>query len=69
VRLVNRCDTKSYDSKDYEFSRATVDELWRAGHNAVQMVLAHPEACTVTDLGNGLRIFDLQVPGDEGGAS
>jgi NTE family protein len=69
VRLVNRCDTKSYDFKDYEFSRATVDELWRAGHNDVQMVLAHPEACTVTDLGNGLRIFDLQVPGDEGGAS
>jgi len=69
VRLVNRCDTKSYDFKDYEFSRATVDELWRAGHNDVQMVLAHPEACTVTDLGNGLRIFDLQVPGDEEAAS
>jgi NTE family protein len=69
VRLVNRCDTKSYDFKDYEFSRATVDELWRAGHNDVQTVLAHPEACTVTDLGNGLRIFDLPVPGDEGAAS
>ena len=69
VRLVNRCDTKSFDFKDYEFSRATVDELWRAGHNDVQMVLAHPEACTVTDLGNGLRIFDLQLPGDEGTAS
>ena len=69
VRLVNRCDTKSYDFKDYEFSRATVDELWRTGHNDVQMVLAHPEACTVTDLGNGLRIFDLQIPGDEGAAS
>jgi len=69
VRLVNRCDTKSYDFKDYEFSRATVDELWRAGHNDVQMVLAHPEACTVTDLGNGLRIFDLQIPGDEEAAS
>ena len=69
VRLVNRCDTKSFDFKDYEFSRATVDELWRAGHNDVQMVLAHPEACTVTDLGNGLRIFDLQIPGDEEAAS
>jgi len=69
VRLTNRCDTKSYDFKDYEFSRATVDELWRAGHNDVQMVLAHPEACTVTDLGNGLRIFDLQIPGDEEAAS
>jgi NTE family protein len=69
VHLVNRCETKSYDFKDYEFSRATVDELWRAGHNDVQMVLQHPEVCTITELGNGLRIFDLALPGDKGVAS
>jgi NTE family protein len=59
VHLVNRCDTKSSDFKDYEFSRATVDQLWQAGHADVQTVLQHPEACTVTDLGNGVRVFDL----------
>jgi hypothetical protein len=32
-------------------------------------VLQHPEVCTVTDLGNGLRIFNLVVPGDKGVAS
>ena len=59
VHLINRCDTKSSDFKDFEFSRATVDQLWQAGHDDVQKVLQHPEACRVTDLGNGVRVFDL----------
>ena len=59
VHLVNRHDTKSSDFKDYEFSRATVDELWRAGQADVEQALKHPEACTVTDLGNDVRVFDL----------
>lgn len=59
VHLVNRCDTKSSDFKDYEFSRATVDQLWQSGHDDVQKVLQHPQACRVSDLGNGVRVFDL----------
>jgi NTE family protein len=59
VHLVNRCDTKSSDFKDYEFSRATVDQLWRAGHDDVQKMLEHPETCRISDLGNGVRVFDL----------
>jgi len=59
VHLVNRCNTQSSDFKDYEFSRATVDQLWQAGHDDVQKVLQHPEACTVSDLGNGVRVFNL----------
>ena len=31
VHLVNRHDTGSSDFKDYEFSRATIDDLWRGG--------------------------------------
>ena len=58
VRLVNRHDTKSSDFKDYEFSRATVDELWQAGHHDVEQVITRPESCTITDLGNGVRVFD-----------
>jgi len=59
IHLVNRHDTKSSDFKDYEFSRATVDELWQAGRGDVQRVLTQPDTCRVTDLGNGVRIFDL----------
>jgi NTE family protein len=61
VRLVNRHDTKSSDFKDYEFSRVTVDELWQAGHGDAQRVLTHPDRCRITDLGNGMRIFEPQL--------
>jgi NTE family protein len=59
VHLVNRHDTKSSDFKDYEFSRATVNDLWQGGHDDVQRVLEHPDSCRVTELGNGVRFFDL----------
>jgi NTE family protein len=59
IHLVNRHDTKSFDFKDYEFSRATVNDLWLAGHEDVQRALKRPDTCRVTDLGNGMRIFDL----------
>jgi NTE family protein len=58
IRLVNRRDTKSLDFKDYEFSRATVNDLWLAGHDDVRRVLESPDSCRVSDLGNGVRIFD-----------
>ena len=59
VHLINRHDTQSSDFKDYEFSRATVDELWQAGRGDVQRVLKQPDTCRVTDLGNSVRIFDI----------
>jgi NTE family protein len=65
VHLVNRHDTKSSDFKDYEFSRATVDELWQAGHHDARRVITRPDSCNITDLGNGVRVFDLQRPGSE----
>jgi NTE family protein len=61
IQLVNRHDTKSSDFKDYEFSRVTVDELWQAGHGDIERALNHPDACRITDLGNGMRIFELQL--------
>jgi NTE family protein len=59
IRLINRHDTKSSDFKDYEFSRATVNDLWLGGREDVQGVLKRPESCRITELGNGMRIFDL----------
>ena len=59
VHLVNRHDTGSRDFKDYEFSRATVDDLWRGGRSDVQKVLTNPEGCEAIDYGNGVRVFEL----------
>lgn len=59
VHLVNRHDTQSADFKDYEFSRATVTDLWDGGRDDIRHVMTDPMACRVTDLGNGVRTFDL----------
>lgn len=59
IHLVNRHDTQSSEFKDCEFSRATVNELWRAGQGDIRKVLTRPDACRITDIGNGVRAFDL----------
>ncbi len=59
VHLVNRHDTQSRSFKDYEFSRATVTDLWRGGEDDIRHVMTNPLACRVSDLGNGVRAFDL----------
>jgi NTE family protein len=59
IRLVNRHDTKSSDFKDYEFSRATVNDLWLGGHGDALRALERPESCHITELGNGFRVLDL----------
>jgi NTE family protein len=59
IHLVNRHDTGSLDFKDYEFSRATVEDLWQGGHRDVLRVLTNPDSCEISEVGNGVRIFDL----------
>ena len=59
VRLVNRHDTQSRSFKDYDFSHATVSDLWRAGEDDILHVMTNPMVCKVTDLGNGVRAFEL----------
>jgi NTE family protein len=58
VHLVNQHDTKSSDFKDYEFSRATVEDLWQAGRDDACKVMEHPENCRITDFGNGVRYYE-----------
>ncbi len=59
VHLVNRHDTQSNNFKDYEFSRATVTDLWHGGRDDIRHVMTDPMECRVTDLGNGVRAFNL----------
>jgi NTE family protein len=59
VQLINRHDTRSSSFKDYEFSRATVNELWQAGAQDVRRTVTHPQWCRATEHHGGLREFDL----------
>lgn len=58
VRLVNRHDTRSSKFKDYEFSRATVTDLWKGGRDDIHRFMTNPMGSRVTDAGNGFRLFE-----------
>lgn len=64
VRFVNRHNTRSLDFKDYEFSRATMTELWEGGENDVRRAIENPDMHRPTDLTEGIRVFDLTTSRD-----
>jgi len=59
AHLINRRYSHSANSKDYEFSRTTVRELWQAGLDDVRRSCAHPDWLKATELESGVRVFDL----------
>jgi NTE family protein len=61
VHLIYRNRPYELDSKDYEFSRSTLDEHWAAGANDLRMTLAHPEWLMRAST-NGVTTFDLSEP-------
>ena len=70
VRLINRRTTTSGNTKDYEFSRATVNEAWAAGLDDVRRSKANIERIQPMELVPGVRVYDLPpvaVDGDSCG--
>ena len=59
AHLINRRLSHSAQSKDYEFSRATVNDLWAAGLDDVRHSVAKVDLLRPKDVGLGMRIFDL----------
>lgn len=65
VHLIYRARNYEGSSKDYEFSRRTMQEHWQSGyHNAVR-TLRHPEVLQRPDSPDGVRTFDLHRDGRE----
>jgi NTE family protein len=65
VHLIYR--TRHYEghSKDYEFSRLSMEEHWRAGYHDAVRTLRHPEAVQRPRNHEGVCTFDLAVDGRE----
>ena len=57
--MINRRYSYAGSTKDYEFSRATVDELWAVGLEDARRVVAHPERLIRTELSESVRVYDL----------
>ena len=61
VHLIYRHKSYEHDSKDYEFSRATVTDHWQAGVQDMQSTLKHPEWLQNATQ-NGITTFDFSEP-------
>jgi NTE family protein len=59
VHFVNRRLSSSTHAKDFEFSRATVRELWEAGLEDVRRTVSHRSWLKARELVEGVRVFDL----------
>ena len=59
LHLINRRTRYTSSSKDYEFSRATVNELWDAGREAARRSFAHLGTLKGKTTPDGIRVFDV----------
>jgi NTE family protein len=59
AHLINRRFAHSTNSKDYEFSRTTVRQLWEAGLEDVRRSCSNREWLRARELVSGVRVFDL----------
>ena len=65
VQLIYRSKQHEGHSKDYEFSRLSMEEHWRAGYHDAVRTLRHPEALQRPRNQEGVSAFDLAVDGRE----
>ena len=65
VHLIYRSKHYEAHSKDYEFSRLSMEEHWRAGYFDAVRTLRHPEALSRPDDLSGVSTYDLAVDGRE----
>jgi len=59
AHLINRRLKYSAQSKDYDFSRTTVNELWAAGLEDVRQAVARFDMLKARTAGPGMRVYDL----------
>ena len=59
VHVINRRRCYPGHAKDYEFSRATIQDLWAAGLEDARRIVAHPERLRRTDVSDSVRVYGL----------
>ncbi|KQV68124.1 patatin-like phospholipase family protein [Rhizobium sp. Root1220] len=59
VHLIYRAKSYEGSSKDYEFSRLTMEEHWAAGYRDAVETLRHPEVLMRPETLDGVATFDL----------
>ena len=62
VQLIYRSPDYEGQSKDYEFSRRTMEDHWAAGRRDAETTLAHPEVLTLPRGSNAVHVYDFVSP-------
>jgi len=62
VQLVYRSPTYEGQSKDYEFSRSTMEEHWAAGRRDALETLRHPDVLRLPQGAHSVGIYDFTTP-------
>jgi NTE family protein len=62
VELIYRSPTYEGQSKDYEFSRQTMEDHWRAGYRDAVETLANPDILKRPTTPSAVNVFDLHEP-------
>ncbi|HXA23087.1 MAG TPA: patatin-like phospholipase family protein [Acetobacteraceae bacterium] len=63
IQLIYHARNYEGSSKDYEFSRLTMEEHWKSGYNDAIHTLQHPEVLERPSGLDGVLTFDLAVDG------
>ena len=59
VHLIHRKETFENETKDYEFTRLSMNAHWAAGKVAVERTLGHRSWKSRRPPTNGIRVFDF----------
>ena len=62
VQLVYRSPSYEGQSKDYEFSRRTMEDHWAAGRRDAEITLSHGEVLTLPKGANSVDVYDFISP-------
>jgi len=65
IHLIYHAKTYEGASKDYEFSRRTMEEHWKTGYEDMVRTLRHPEVLQRPQSADGVFTFDLAKQGRE----
>jgi NTE family protein len=63
VHLIYHAKHYEGSSKDYEFSRRTMEEHWKSGYDDMERTLRHPEVLQRPQSADGVFTFDLKQQG------
>jgi NTE family protein len=62
VQLVYQSPAYEDQAKDYQFSRRTMEQHWRAGHGDAVKSLSHPEVLKLPSRAEGIQVYDFTTP-------